>query len=68
LAGVKYISVHGIRHSNTTWLLKGEHSMEEIGIISERLGHSNKTTTLNIYYHINKKGRQNILKTLSFLD
>lgn len=67
-ADVPYMNPHGIRHSNTTWLLMGEHSLEEIGIISERLGHTNKTTTLNIYFHINKKDSKNILETLSFLD
>ncbi|MGE4342000.1 MAG: tyrosine-type recombinase/integrase [Bacilli bacterium] len=54
IAVVKDINTHGIRHSNTTWLLTGDFSLEDIGKVSERLGHSSKTTTLNTYFHINR--------------
>lgn len=63
-SGVSYISPHGIRHTNTTWLLSGKLSLEQIGIVSERLGHRDKTTTINIYYHINKSSQVDILNLL----
>lgn len=66
IAGVKEITTHGIRHSNTTWLLTGDLSLEDIGKVSERLGHSSKATTLNTYFHINKKENSSILKSLEF--
>ena len=63
---VSYISPHGIRHSNTTWLLSGELSLQQIGVVSERLGHNDKTTTLNIYYHINRKDQTELLELLKY--
>jgi len=66
LSGIKYIAPHGIRHSNTTWLLSGELSLQQIGIVSERLGHNDKSTTLNIYFHINKKSQTELLSLLEF--
>ena len=65
-SGIHYITPHGIRHSNTTWLLSGELSLQQIGVVSERLGHNDKTTTLNIYYHINRKDQTELLKLLDF--
>lgn len=67
-ANVKTIPPHSIRHSNITWLLLGTKSIEEIGQVSERVGHSNKTVTLNVYFHINKTDNKNLLETLSFMD
>lgn len=67
MANVPEITTHGLRHSNTTWLLTGEDiPVEEIAKISERLGHSSKMTTLNIYLHINKKENSKILSSLKF--
>lgn len=67
MANVPEITTHGLRHSNTTWLLTGEDiPVEEIAKISERLGHSSKMTTLNIYLHINKKENSKILSSLRF--
>lgn len=64
LANVPVISPHGFRHSNTTWLLSGELSLNEIGQVSKRLGHKNKSMTLDIYYHIHNKTNRDILKNL----
>lgn len=65
-AGVPYINPHGIRHSNTTWLLTGSLTLDEVGAVSERLGHTNKSTTLNIYYHINKSESRNLVDLVDF--
>lgn len=64
IANVPEISPHGFRHSNTTWLLSGELSLNDIGQVSKRLGHKNKSMTLDIYYHIHNKSSRNILKNL----
>ena len=65
-SGVTKITVHGIRHSNATWLLNNPNlSMAEIGKISERLGHESKKVTLDIYYHLVKNvDDKNILSAL----
>ncbi|PLS16225.1 site-specific integrase [Bacillus sp. M6-12] len=48
-AGVAAIRFHDLRHSHVTMLLaKGVHAK----VISERLGHSNIKTTLDIYSHV----------------
>ncbi|MGE7273554.1 tyrosine-type recombinase/integrase [Brevibacillus panacihumi] len=46
--GFRYIRFHDLRHTSATLLInQGVHAK----IISERLGHSNITTTMNIYGH-----------------
>ena len=56
MAHIKKISPHCIRHSNTTWLLNNPRlTVEDIAIISQRLGHNSKKVTLDIYYHIQNK-------------
>lgn len=46
--GLRYIRFHDLRHTSATLLInQGVHAK----IISERLGHSNITTTMNIYGH-----------------
>lgn len=66
MAGITKITVHGIRHSNATWLLNNPKlTMMEIGKISERLGHESKKVTLDIYYHLVKNvDESNILSAL----
>ncbi len=48
-AGIEHISLHGLRHSFAT-MLNAEGF--DIAQISAELGHSNITTTLNIYTHV----------------
>lgn len=49
LAGIEPIRIHDFRHSHSTNLLeKGV----PLSVVSERLGHSRKSTTLDIYTHI----------------
>lgn len=46
---LKYIKFHDLRHTSATLLIsKGVHAK----VISERLGHSNISTTMNIYGHV----------------
>ncbi|MGG4492441.1 tyrosine-type recombinase/integrase [Brevibacillus reuszeri] len=48
-ANVPKIRFHDTRHTRATILLKiGEH----VKIVSERLGHSNAATTMNVYSHV----------------
>ncbi|MEK4030750.1 site-specific integrase [Pseudobacillus sp. FSL P4-0506] len=49
---LKYINIHALRHTSATLLInEGVHAK----IISERLGHSDITTTMNIYGHALKQ-------------
>lgn len=65
-AGVPFIPIHSLRHSNVTWLLNNPKlTIAEISKISERLGHDSKKVTLDIYYHLAKtEGDDNILDVL----
>jgi integrase len=47
--GINNINFHALRHSHATLLLQEGISPK---VISERLGHANITTTLNIYAHV----------------
>jgi len=47
-AEVKKISIHGLRHTNATLLMKQGINPK---IVSERLGHANIGITLNIYFY-----------------
>lgn len=44
--GMEYVSLHSLRHSNATILINSGASVKAV---SARLGHSNVSTTLNIY-------------------
>ena len=45
---LKHIRFHDLRHSHVTMLIDAK---VPIKVISERVGHSNVNTTLNIYSH-----------------
>lgn len=49
---LKHIRFHDLRHSHVTLLIN---SKVPIKVISERVGHSNINTTLNIYSHVLKE-------------
>lgn len=52
---LKYIRFHDLRHTSATLLInQGVHAK----IISERLGHSNIGTTMNVYGHVIRKADQ----------
>ncbi len=49
---LKYINIHALRHTSATLLInEGVHAK----MISERLGHSDITTTMNVYEHALKQ-------------
>ena len=45
-AGVPDITIHGMRHCHAVWLLQAG---TPVKVVSERLGHKDVTTTLNVY-------------------
>lgn len=49
LSGVKKIKIHDFRHSHASYLINKK---TIIGVVASRLGHSNPSTTLNIYSHM----------------
>lgn len=46
--GMRYVNVHGLRHLNASMLINAS---VDIRTVSAALGHSNTSTTLNIYAH-----------------
>ena len=62
-AGVKRIRVHDIRHSHASLLInKGQNIL----IVSQRLGHSDVTQTLNTYSHLMPNVQKQIINALDF--
>lgn len=59
-AGVKEIRLHDLRHSHVAYLI--EIGIENIFLISERLGHDSVQTTLNTYGHL-YPDKQNVIST-----
>lgn len=53
---VPKITFHGLRHTHATMLISAG---ENIKVVSERLGHKDITTTLNIYTHVQEEMKQN---------
>ncbi|MFD1357635.1 tyrosine-type recombinase/integrase [Fictibacillus halophilus] len=51
-AGLKPISIHGLRHTHAVMLLE---SKNDINLVSKRLGHRDITVTSNTYGHISDK-------------
>lgn len=47
--GLRHIGLHGLRHTHTSLLIS---MTDDISQISRRLGHSEISTTLNIYTHL----------------
>lgn len=63
-AGVKQIRVHDLRHSHASLLINNG---VNIKAISERLGHDNIQTTLNIYAHLYEQQSSDIAALLDKL-
>lgn len=62
-AGVKKIRVHDLRHSHASLLInKGQNIL----IVSQRLGHSDITQTLNTYSHLMPNVQKQIIGALNF--
>ena len=64
IANVKNITIHGIRHTNCTWLMAGINNMEDVILISKRLGHSSTKQTLDTYSHVVSKKQKELLKII----
>lgn len=64
LANLKEIRLHDFRHSHATLLLDNNMYIKEV---SRRLGHSNTSTTLNIYIHTKKEHEKRVIETLNSL-
>lgn len=60
----KNIRWHDLRHTNATLLLS---QGIDFKVIQERLGHSDISTTLNIYSHVNKEMQKNATNKLNNL-
>ncbi len=58
----KKIRFHDLRHSCASLLLKNNVSMKEVQIW---LGHSNYSTTANIYAHLDTESKRNAANTIS---
>ena len=65
LAGVRKITPHGIRHSNASWLVETVETMEDVKVISNRLGHSSTQMTLDTYSHVLKSRESAMIGVLS---
>lgn len=56
---------HDLRHSHATWLMKeGVHPK----IVSERLGHSDIQTTMNIYSHVSIDMQRDAIRKIEIKD
>ncbi len=62
--GLKDICIHDLRHSHASLLMDMEIPIKQI---SERLGHENITTTLNIYAHLYQKQEDELSNKLDKL-
>lgn len=55
------IDIHRFRHIHTTMLILSNPEENSIGAVKDRLGHADVTTTLNLYNHILKEQKVDIL-------
>lgn len=63
-AGLPHLNLHGARHSLATMMME---LGVEVKVVSHYLGHSDVSTTQNIYQHISKEVRKQTAKTLDDL-
>lgn len=61
ISKVKKIRLHDLRHSHTTLLLSNNIPIKDV---SERLGHSDITFTLNVYAHMLNDEQKRVINTL----
>lgn len=64
-AGVKHIRVHDLRHSHASLLIEMGYAPL---VISERLGHENIQTTLQIYSHLYPNKQEEIVSKLEDIE
>lgn len=58
---LKYITVHGFRHTHASLLFEAGASMKEV---QARLGHSDIKTTMNVYAHVSKYAKKDTINKL----
>lgn len=61
-AGVHVITIHGLRHSHASFLIK---MGVPVNTIASRLGHSNPSITLNTYGHVYKQHDKEVAAMLN---
>lgn len=52
IAEVRRVTPHALRHSNASWLVATVTTIEDVKVISNRLGHSSTQMTLDTYSHV----------------
>lgn len=52
---MRKITPHGFRHTHASLLFEAGASMKQV---QSRLGHSNIKTTMNVYTHVTKEGKE----------
>ncbi len=62
-AGVKPITLHDLRHSHASYLIR--HAAASLPTIAKRLGHSSPTITLNTYAHVYRDSDSEIAGKIS---
>ncbi|MCT3248133.1 site-specific integrase [Lactiplantibacillus plantarum] len=63
---LKYITVHGFRHTHASLLFEAGASLKQV---QERLGHSDISTTMNVYAHVSKHAKKDTVnKLVKYLD
>lgn len=64
--GLRHIKVHGFRHTHASLLFDAGVSMKDV---KERLGHSDITTTMNIYTHVTKaKAKETAVDFANYME
>lgn len=58
---LREIDIHRFRHIHTTMLILANRNKNSLATIMQRLGHTDISTTLNIYNHIVKEEKEEIL-------
>jgi integrase len=64
-AGITGISLHSLRHSHATLLIRQN---VPIPAIAKRLGHANPATTLRVYAHVYEESDNEIAKMLEIVS
>lgn len=61
-AGVKRITLHDLRHSHASFLIR--HTSASLPLIAKRLGHSSPVMTLNVYAHVYKDNDSELISEI----
>ena len=65
-AGVKRIRVHDLRHSHASLVISKGLKIEDLILLSKRLGHRDVKETLNTYSHLFPNVQKQIINALDF--